>query len=292
MLKKLPIFAFAVLCSASQVATHDDRVRFQSDWDTALGNSDEAIRDGGRWTWHADFSGDQLMTVVSGGPAGHNALRVQQRGQGRFAFVQKDDFKPVRSRYRGRSFYVRFYMKNDDTYPVGDHIVTPDFQNYQNWTYMRRLADPAAGKWKLYNSSHKDNRNCLSHPPPVIHWSPANLLNNGEWYRFEYHVEYVTKNRIQVHPRVYDAAGVLLYDDDDFQQSSYGSQEWNGRSDWTLASFYAAGYDFCHDPHTMNDFGMGNNGQTGTADPETPQYWYFAAVEIQDWDGDWPGPVQ
>jgi hypothetical protein len=36
--------------------------------------------------------------------------------------------------------------------------------------------------------------------------------------------------------------------------------EWNGRSDWTLAAYYAAGRSFCVRPEWMNDFGLGNNG--------------------------------
>jgi len=56
-------------------------VVMQSDWTTALGTSDAAIRDGGRWDDWADWGGAQLLSVVAGGPTGYaNALRVQQRG--------------------------------------------------------------------------------------------------------------------------------------------------------------------------------------------------------------------
>src|SRR5438067_343488 len=59
-------------------------VLFQSNWTTALGMSDSAIRDTaalcGSWSEWND-GGDHLLSVVAGGPPGYgNALRVQQRG--------------------------------------------------------------------------------------------------------------------------------------------------------------------------------------------------------------------
>ena len=65
------------------------------------------------------------------------------------------------------------------------------------------------------------------------------------------------------------------------------ARSWNGRDDWTLASYYAAGNSFCVDPAWVNDFGLGNNGQQGAAD--TGQYWYFSGVQLRT--DTWPGPV-
>jgi hypothetical protein len=113
-------------------------------------------------------------------------------------------------------------------------------------------------------------------------------LANGQWYRFEYYVHYVDATRVQIHPRVYDANGTLLLGDAQFRQSDFGGAAWNGRSDWTLQSYYAAGHSFCVNPSWLNDFGLGNNGQFGAAD--TGQYWYFAGIEIRT--DRWPGAVQ
>jgi hypothetical protein len=123
---------------------------------------------------------------------------------------------------------------------------------------------------------------------PIGHWGPSVPLVNGQWYRFEYFVDYVDATHIQVHPRVYDANGVLIFSDAQFLQSDFGSTSWNGRSDWTLASYYAAGHSFCVDPTWMNDFGLGNNGNYGADD--TGKYWYFSAVEVRT--DRWPGAVQ
>ncbi|MGH2604136.1 MAG: hypothetical protein ACRDJ9_32710, partial [Dehalococcoidia bacterium] len=92
---------------------------------------------------------------------------------------------------------------------------------------------------------------------------------------------------VLVHPRVYNASDSLILSDADFRQLSWGRADWHGRSDWTLASYYAAGHSFCVDPAALTSFGMGNNGQRGAVDTGLP--WYFAAVEIRT--DDWPGSV-
>src|SRR5207249_2505824 len=80
-------------------------------------------------------------------------------------------------------------------------------------------------------------------------WGPSLKLANGQWYRFEYYVHYVDATHIQVHPRVYNAAGALILSDADFLQEDYlAGGTWNGRQDWTLASYYAGGFTFCVDP--------------------------------------------
>ena len=114
-------------------------------------------------------------------------------------------------------------------------------------------------------------------------------FSHGAWYRFEYYVHFVDPTHIQVHPRVYDASGTLLFDDATFLQEDYGASgnlSWAGNDAWTLASFYAAGYSFCVTPLPMTSFGLGNNGQAGALDTGLP--WYFAGVQIRT--DRWPGP--
>jgi hypothetical protein len=123
---------------------------------------------------------------------------------------------------------------------------------------------------------------------PIGHWEIRNRLANGQWYRFEYFVDFVDATHIRVHPRVYDLNGTLLYADADFRQEDYNAGgTWQGRQDWTLASYYAAGYSFCVQPQWMNDFGLGNNGALGAAN--TGLYWYFAGIQLRT--DTWPGPV-
>jgi hypothetical protein len=251
---------------------------FESNWDTATGTSSNAVTDGGRWPNYWEFnngSSVQLMSVVSGGVNGHNALRVQQRGSSFAANVQIDNVVPQSSDY-----YLRYYMKNDDTSSAGDHVVTVDTYQYSNLTFMRKMGSSTG--WNFVTSFYG-----CGYTYPIGHWGPSLKLSNGAWYRFEYHVDFIDATHVRVHPRVYNAAGTLILSDADFRQSDFGGASWNGRSDWTLASYYAAGHSFCVNPTWVNDFGLGNNGQQGAGD--TGQYWYFSGVAIRN--DTWPGPV-
>jgi hypothetical protein len=251
---------------------------FTSNWNTATGTSTAAVTDGGKWPNYWEFnngSGVQLLSVVTGGVNGHNALRVQQRGSSYAANVQVDNFMT-----QSTDYYLRFYTRNDDTSGSGDHIVTVDTWEYDNLTFMRKYG--GSSSWRFVMSLYG-----CGFTYPIGHWGPAASLTNGQWYRFEYHVDFIDATHVRVHPRVYDAAGNLIMQDAEFRQEDFGSATWNGRSDWTLASYYAAGHSFCVSPSWVNDLGLGNNGQQGAGD--TGRYWYFSAVEIRR--DTWPGPV-
>ena len=261
---------------------YEEGVVFQSDWSTDTGSSRNAVRDGGRWKNYWEFNNGkpgQLLSVVPGGsvnaPGGRNALKVVQRGTAGYAAnVQQDQVVPPST-----DFYVRFYMRNDDTSAAGDHVVTVDTWKYANLTFMRKSSSSTG--WQFVISMYG-----CGYTYPIGHWGPDVTLSRGVWYRFEYGVNFVDGTHIQVHARVYDARGVQILGDADFRQTNYGGEKWNGRSDWTLASYYAAGYNFCVNPEALTHFGMGNNGQTESMD--TGLAWYFTGVQIRtDW---WPGP--
>jgi hypothetical protein len=251
---------------------------FQSYWNTATGTSYTAVSDGNRWTNYWEFNNGtsvQLLSVVAGfGPGGMNALKVVQRGSNYAAALQQDNVLPASTDY-----YVRYYMRDDDTSPTGDHVVTPDIYSYGNLTYMRKFSGTSG--WHFVISMYG-----CSYVYPIGHMGPAQTLARGVWYRFEYFVHFVDATHIQVHPRVYDASGTQILSDADFRQSDYGSATWNGRNDWTLASLYASGYSYCVDPTSLTHFAMGNNGQLDAVDTGLP--WYYAGLEIRT--DHWVGP--
>ena len=262
----------------------DPGVIFESNWETATGNSTNAITNGGRWPGYDQFDNPPtpLMSVVTGGPSGQNALRVQQRGPLYPAQVFKTNFIA-----QSTDYFLRYYFKTDDTSSAGDHIVTVgpgiSVPPGDSLTFMRKYG--GSTDWKMTLSAYGCG-NPFGYP--LQHWGPGPRLANGQWYRLEYHVDFVDSNHMRVHPRIYNASNTLLYDDDDFRQENWGaSSPWNGRNDWTLASFYAAGHTFCVDPGVMNDFGMGNNGQAAASN--TGLYWYYAGVQIRT--DTWPGPL-
>ena len=137
----LALAAGVLVGEAGCLASPRDGVVFQSDWSTDTGTSRRAVTDDGRWKKYYEFnaSGFQLLSVVPEGPGGRNALRVLQRGVHFAAEVEQDNVLPP-----SKDFYVRFYMRNDDTSQTADHAVEPglsaDFWN--NLIYVRKTAAP------------------------------------------------------------------------------------------------------------------------------------------------------
>jgi hypothetical protein len=266
-------------------------VVFQSDWGAGTGTGAPIVTDGGKWANYWEFNnntGVQLLSVVAGAsvnaPGGRNALKVLQRGSTFAANLQQGPVSVTANASPpivpvGTDYYVRYYMRNDDTSPAGDHIVTVDTWQYPNLEYMRKSSSSTG--WTFVVGVYG-----CGYTYPVGYWRPPVTLSLGVWYRFEYFVHFVDATHVQVHPRLYDAAGTLLSDDATYQQSDPGVAVWNGRSDWTLASYFAAGYSFCVNPTWMSSFGLGNNGQQGAVDTGLP--WYYAGVQIRT--DRWPGP--
>jgi len=145
---------------------------FESSWDTGLGVAANVVKDGGKWPNYWEFNngtGVQLLSVVAGGVNGHNALRVQQRGSSYAANLQVDNFIATSTDY-----YLRYYMKNDDTSSSGDHIVTVDTYQYPNLTFMRKYGGPSSFRavMSLYGCGYTY---------PIGHWTAAQQLSNGQW---------------------------------------------------------------------------------------------------------------
>src|SRR5260370_27283647 len=168
----------------------DHDVLFESNWSTDTGATRDAVTDGGRWQDYWEFNNGapvQLLSVVRGGPGGRNALRVLQRGSkpGYAAFVEQDNVVPPSTGY-----FVRFYMRNDDTSSAGDHIVTLDPYQYANLTYMRRLSGGA--RWRFAISVY----GCGS-IYPLSHWSSQQTSQMSASYRLENHVDFIHRSHVQ-----------------------------------------------------------------------------------------------
>src|SRR5260370_17774134 len=182
-------------------------VVFQSDWTSGTGLSASAISDGGRWQNYWEFNngtGIQLMSVVDGAsvnaPGGRNALKVLQRGSTLAANLQQANILPATTDY-----YLRVYMRNDDTSPPADHVVTLDTWYYGNLLYVRKYSSVA--EWNFRTGVLG-----WGYTYPIGYWTPPVTLSHGVWYRFEYYVPYVAPTHSQVQPPLYDAHGNLLHD--------------------------------------------------------------------------------
>ena len=299
-------------------------VIFESNWTTATGATLSALTDGGRWGFWNDGTngtlqaGAHIMEVVPGGPPGYtNSLRVQQRGEcGEcWADVRKNEFIAAPN----ADYFVRFYFKTDDVNAtVQDHGVEPwNGHATDDLTYLNKTEGPSGWGFRLkIGVNATDGHGGFW---PTFDWNLVDCggvctadnqnyqpLAYGTWYRLEYWVHFTpsSPNHIQIHPRVYNAAGTLLYQDANFVQEGYlwdGGAVCGGTNDWRLDRWHTRivsgcnpGGDFQIDPTpgdeqtgtTLQGFLMGNNGQAGAQN--TGLFWYYAGLRIRD--DTWPGP--
>jgi uncharacterized protein YjdB len=268
-------------------------VLFRSDWiQGPLGDSRSAITDNGLWPrtyCDFDYMIGLLSVVDNVRPANTRltrSLRVQQRGDTQCRNVQVDGFVP-----RSTDWYARFYFRNDDTSGALDHIATIDTQGWQSLVFIERRASSTGWEWRMTTTG--------STGYPVNRWVFSEASSNtvtplalGRWYRMEFHIQYIdpvnNPSRFRVWPRLYDEAGNLIGDHRHMRQIDAGRASYEGRSDWTLASWYSSGryFTFTNLDYARN-FGIGNNGAAGATN--TGRYWYFAGVELRS--DTWPGPA-
>ena len=305
------------------------QVLFQSNWTTALGTTPRALADSGSPTpWdilNTDASllyGAQMMEVVGGiSPPGYTtSLRIQQRfdtgvyapGLRSWADVRKNPFIATAN----TDYYLRYYFMTNDTSGIfEDHGVEPWINAAQAWDleYINKNEGASAWGLKFYLGANATDGHGGTYP--WLRWylrgqqpgpGPSQLLSYNTWYRLEYWVHFTTANHIQVHPRVYDASGTLLYQDADFVREDNGNGYlWCGSTQWSLADWYSRstacnpGGDFQVNGQpasdqaasTLQSLVMGNNGSSGRqsgATTKPTRFWYYAAVKIC---GDtWCGP--
>jgi hypothetical protein len=241
---------------------------FSSDWSAG------DILDGGKWTVANDYSGAGIISVVKGaGPQGQNALRFIQHGE-KAADINKAAFIPPST-----DFWLRFYFRNDDTSQPGDHPVEPGLfaDSWNNLIYLRKSS--GGSDWQPIIAT-------INTGYPVNFWNLRTRLAHGTWYRFEYGIHFTDPTHVQVHNRISDMSGVLLYGDADWRCSDYGATpNWNGSNTWTLDSFAKAGYSCPVDPTKLLTMSLANNGQAGASDTGLPWYVASFAVSLQGWIG-------
>jgi N-acetylneuraminic acid mutarotase len=313
-------------------------VVFESNWTTGTGADSDAIMDRGSATPWSDWNdgsggslqaGAHIMEVVSnvGLPLPYtNALRVQQRGStgpnpNAWADVRKNEFIATPN----TDYYVRFYFKtNDVNGTTQDHGVEPwNGHATDDLTYLNKNEGPSGWGFRLTIGVNATDGH--GGPWPIQHWNLVDCggvcsamnqnyqpLAYNTWYRLEYWVQFMSPDHIRVHPRVYNAAGTLLYDKANFVQDGYLSDAGavcprppltGGTNDWRLDRWYSRivtgcnpGGDFQVNPTptpgtgqrgtTLQGFLMGNNGQNEAQN--TGLFWYYAGLQIRT--DTWPDP--
>jgi hypothetical protein len=258
---------------------------FSSAWNTQVGNSDQALSDGGRWNINFCYqSRPQVLTVVPGASVGwtgtSNVLRIQMRGATGCAQVQKERALPPSTSHWGR-----FYFRNDEVGNVNGHPVTYNCCGSIQIVPWSRSGS-AAGVLIGPRPARDGTGTNLGYPyygwfPAVAGQRGSTRLPNGTWFRYEWHIEYTSQRAYRIYPRIYNMAGELLYDFRNLFQMDY---QGNGHS---LKSWYDAGNTFgVNDPVLATHFGLGNEGPANSS--ATMGYWYVADVALST--KGWIGP--
>ncbi|MHC4739634.1 MAG: fibronectin type III domain-containing protein [Planctomycetota bacterium] len=302
--KLLFLMTFLVLMAAGTQAYAG--ILLKSNWDHALGASDDAITDGGIWSGrHVEAQNGARLEVFPPDHAcleGHNYLAAWIDNHN-WAAVYNWDVWPNDA----EDIYIRFYCR------VKPHGVAPDYISFTNGHFVQsyQLIGPTgigsrsnwwgirnanATVWELYGPG-------LTHT--YYYDYPYNMfklpgLPVNEWLRFEEHVHFVreleetspenkpgeTACPSITHFRIYDSNGVLIADDNDVYLGD-GYPDGHAKEDKTLLEFYANG-DYLWRGGNHNSFFMGQNGPASALGYEGRAADY-ACLEIRD--DTWCGPV-
>lgn len=259
---------------------------FASDWSTATGMTDAALRDTGQvvpWDIQAG-NGDLNQAVAATGlgfPATMtNVLECNMEYNGSGAgYTQHVRLTTAGAHIPipdvGEDIFYRAYIRIDvpDTYTADDN--THPFQDAQgiseaNWAL--RVTTLTNGTWV---PMIKPNQNTTSWPNTLFACPP---VNKGDVHRFEVHVHRNAETTIQIHVRVYDTDdSTLLYDDADFSNLNSSATLASNPSFTIFSAAEFAGFN-----------GGGHNGVVGgTADQFPFLYGHQGgvAISVTDWCG-------
>jgi len=254
---------------------------FQSNWSAATGTDDSAVLDGGKWDnyYCAPSVRAQVLSVVSGAPHGWtltpNVMQVTNSGGSFCGKVANQNAIPTTG-----SYYLRVYVRVTGASGNG---------NSNHSMSLNGTGDYQAALWAV---SEPNNGNTYAPRLRLYenvggspHGYGGPTLTQGQWYRFEWHVEYydpANPLRARIWPRVYDMAGTLVGDASAYRSYAEGPAR-------TLAQDYAAGaYLPVRSRDLARILAMGYEGNT--FNDNLAARWYFAGVEART--DRFPGPIQ
>jgi len=252
---------------------------FQSNWSTLLGTSDSAQGDGGGWNslLCSPSIRSEVLSVVSGGAHGWtatpNVLQVTNAGSSNCGKVEQRSAIPETA----NSFYVRVYVRVTGASGNGNTFHSMALNGQGNiQVALWAIAEPSG-------TTYSPRLILYDHVGVSQHGYGGPALTQGQWYRFEWHVEYydpANPLRARVWPRIYNMAGALVGDASAYR--SYAASR-------TLAQDYAAGgYVQMASRDLARILAMGYEGNPNN--DNLAARWYFAGVEVRT-DG-FPGPIQ
>jgi uncharacterized protein YjdB len=276
---------------------------FHSDWSHATGTGWSVLSDGGKWSQEFWCTGtDQALSVVTGAALGWtrtpNVFRTTMRGGtgSMCGAIQHRDVVPASTTHWGR-----LYFRNDESIWGGAmHNYSYNFVGDIQMVYFRPNGESAGWFLGFSFDYAADGASWSTKPHPewargnwVLQTRQANatspsdftgatspnriLMDHGAWYRYEWMVEYITPTSFRFWPRLYNAAGTLLYDASNFFNIYHLTA--------SLSEYYAGGGAFgTSSTALMRHIGIGNEGRPG---PDTGNHWYTAdfAISLDGWIG-------
>jgi uncharacterized protein YjdB len=190
-------------------------VVWTSEWSSGLGTTTAARTDGSRW----DIIGDPgvALAVIPTGALGFpttNVLEVTVRESSEgFARLAKTGL-PVPA--NGQSIFYRWYYRSEigSTADNSTHPIESGQNGGLDWSWNVQVQSNTTWWPEFRSGGNQMDANRARFAGPV--------LQRGVTYRFELQIEKINATDYRAHLRVYDTAGVLIADDDDFSNWASG----------------------------------------------------------------------
>jgi hypothetical protein len=280
----------------------DPTVLFESDWSTATGTSDDALRDTGQPTpWIKGLSDGGVLEIVNAASAGlshwptANALKVtcMAAGNGNCKAEHADIDNAWSAPPIGQSLYYRVYLQVDSMYNQNSHLPSEHpFENgngggsHTDWVFTTEAHSNGEWsiEWRFANSDWPNNRWCVDGTASgCTDGDKRNrpTLKSNHTYMIEIQFEHTSETHFSLRPRVWDVAGDSLV---------YGPESFvNVNRTATMAESGVLTFNTKNWLQLM----IGTSGVTATAGEIPPgfkysepmYYWGAVAVCANDWCG-------
>jgi len=262
-------------------------VHWFSDWAYLAGSTDPAIQDNNKWTNVYCPTRADVVTVLTGAEVTAlgwtrtpNIIRFMQRSSGVplvgwCGGIESQNVVPVSTSHYGRTFF-----RSDQTNGINQHALTYNLLGAIQVTIWGQ--EGSAGGVRKFIRTYYDSAGDQSAWPNDAWYPTAVLLAHATWYRYEWWMEYVTATTYRIHPRIYNMAGVLLYD-----SATYFHNNTPPAGGATLAAWYAAGNTYgITDVQLARHLGLTMEGQPGAANNDLSWYHADMKLSLDDWIGD------
>lgn len=242
---------------------------FASDWSTATGNNDNAVRDGGKWTSSqniANPSADRVTVLAQSGlgldfPAAMaNVLAIRyENATDTFCGIFGSNLWTLPA--IGSSLFTRCYFRHTIS---GSH----SFEHHPSQACASAGGCCPDGWWKMDKGSTINFSVAVAEGTGSQHkWTTQ--ISRGQTYRLEEEYARTGTNTFTMHLRLYNSSNVLIADDDDFDCTFHGPGQHLLSSNPSITVNNLT----CYRNRILVNQGVGFNG-SGSDDPNNNRIFY------------------